>query len=151
MRLSPGAGAALAAYVKEIIGRQSEQMRWFRNSPIIACKLIIILHVWKGTKVDEITEKTVRTAIELARWLAEESAATACSLAAAEEDRAVRQAAAVMLAKLRSFGRPATRRELYQKYDDESRALHDSILEFLLRAGQVRWIEDNRLEPTQKT
>lgn len=155
LTLSPAAAAALSAYVKEVGKHLSEQQRWRRKSAILAAKISIILHVWKGTDSDELTEKTMRTAIELSQWLAQESAATACAYAAAEQDRVVRRAAAVMLEKLhhgiKKLGRPVTRRELYQKYNDESRALHDPVLEFLLRAGQARWVDGGRLEPAAET
>jgi hypothetical protein len=155
LRLSREAASLLRAYAKEVSKQESEQQRWLRKAPINAAKICIILHLWKDSESDEITEKTMRAAIELARWLAQESAATACACAAGAADREIRQEAAVMLQKLKKriehFQRPITRRELYQCYDNESRALHDPVLEFLLRAGQVRWVDGDRLEPTPET
>jgi len=155
LRLSREAASALMAYAKEVGRQESEQQRWLRKAPITAAKITIILHLWKDGESNEITEKTMRAAIELARWLAQASAATACACAAGEEDRKIREQAASMLQKLKKriehFQRPITRRELYQCYDNESRALHDRVLEFLLRAGQVRWADGDRLEPTPET
>ncbi len=119
-----------------------------------AAKVSMLLHVWKSDPGEEITAKTMRTAIELARWLAQESSATACACAAAEQDRAIQEEAKVMLGKLVNFGRPLTRRELYRKYDDESRHLHDPALELLMANGQVRWVDarpEGRLEPAPET
>jgi hypothetical protein len=155
LRLSREAASVLRTYAKEVARQESEQQRWRRKAPINAVKICIILHLWKDSESDEITEKTMRAAIELARWLAQESAATACACAAGEEDREIREQAAVMFQKLEKriehFQRPITRRELYQCYDNESRALHDPTLEFLRRADRVRWVDDDRLEPTPET
>ena len=56
--------------------------------------------------------------------------------------------------RIEHFQRPITRRDLYQCYDNESRALHDPVLAFLLRTGQARWLDDrpdSRLEPAAES
>lgn len=64
--------------------------------------------------------------------------------------RCDRRPANRMLEKLKDCEEPVRRRELYRKYDDESKALHDPVLEFLLRTGQARSLEDGRVEPVQQ-
>jgi hypothetical protein len=155
LRLSRGAEAALASYLKENAQQDSEQERWVKFGPVKATKVALNFHAWKSDVEDEITEAPMCAAIRVTRWLDQESAGTARACAADEEEREIRQEAAVMLQKLKKriehFQRPITRRELYQCYDNESRALHDPILEFLLQAGQVRWVEVDRLEPAPET
>jgi len=154
LRLCRGAAAALAHYIKETCQQLSEQERWTKRGPIKAAKVALNFHLWRSEASDELSEATMCAAIRTTRWLNQESAATACACAAGEEDRKIREQAAIMLQKLKKriehFQRPITRRDLYQCYDNESRALHDPVLEFLLRAGQVRWLDDRpdgRLEP----
>jgi hypothetical protein len=155
LKLSRGAESELSTYAREVGRHQSKQRCWLRRASITAAKIAVVLHAWNGGTADEISEKTMRAAIELTRWLAIESSAAACAYATGEQNRQLREAGEIMLEKLKSLvrriERPVTRRELYRTYDDESRKLRDPSLEFLLRTGQVRWVQADRLDIAAET
>jgi len=147
VRLSSQAVDLLAEYVREV--DQSGQERWLKHAPTIAAKLAVILHFCGAGTMTEIVENTMRNAVVLARWLIKETAATASQCAAREQENSVREEATRMLQKLRSLmslGKRIRPREVYRKYNDPKKALHEPALDLLLRTGQARCLEDGTLE-----
>ena len=58
-----------------------------------------------------------------------------------------------MLQKLKtlmSLGKRVRPRDLYRKYNDHKKALHEPALDLLLRKGQVRYLEDGSVEAVQQ-
>ncbi len=103
--------------------------------------------------MNEIAENTMHDAVVLARWFVKQTAATASQCAAGEQENSVREEAARMLQKLRSLmslGKRIRPREVYRRYNDHKKALHEPALDLLLRTGQARCLEDGSLEAVQQ-
>jgi len=148
-KLSQGARAVLLEYANEAAGRGSGP-RWLRKGLLTAIQVGLNLHVWIPDAGEQITENTIISAVELTRWFANETTATAGACVVTAQDRKLREAAAIMLQKLRRFSGPVRPRELYKRYNDERVSLHRPVLEYLLRSGQARMLKDRRVEPGLK-
>jgi len=121
-----------------------------RHAPIQAAKFALINHCVADAGT-EISEGVMVNAIAMAAWLVRQSAATAIACISGDRDRIVGEEAATMLEKLEHFGRPAWPRELFRKYSNQSKGLHEPTLELLLRRGQARRLPNGSIEAAGKT
>ena len=149
IRLSRGAAVALAEYVDQI-GQIRPTGRLLKNAPLLAAKNALIFESCVTDPVREVSTETMRHAIALSGSFLRESGELASRCVKAQKVKEFDDEIARMYEKVRNLEGeghvPVSVSKLRRTYDRQDKAIHQPVLEQLLRSGKVRQREDGLLE-----
>jgi hypothetical protein len=149
IRLSRGAAQALAEYVDQI-GQIRPTGRLLKNAPLLSAKNALIFELCDADPVREVSTETMRQAIELSGSFLRESGEIASRCVKAQKVKELDDEVARMYEKVRKLEGeehvPVSVSKLRRSYDRQDKAIHEPVLEQLLRSGKVRQREDGLLE-----